>query len=457
MSAQAIEEQTAAIELIVDQDPEGQVAANVPVRWKISEEMIQTLVDRGATDPYMLLVVAAGDYELDRVMVRLKAGMTYLQMRRPGINTIHATIVWTMDKEDPVKSIVMNKNDGIYRLGLLDRYVSGLTEIDRQIEELDRKTDYSWKDSDAPSDEELDEFKRQRRELRDRRYELREQGTEILGLREYFSSINRSIEGDSIDIEVPEEMFAPPPGWLIKKLAMLYGGFWQRSGWRDQCDLRRRAWFTGLTLPFAAVLGSLICVLLAVVWVFAKVSTIMAIAVSLLFGARDLDYSVFYEWDIPNLKDVWRNANPSIWIYKKVEVETKYQGGYTTTQTEYQPRNLAFWVINPPVALVVFLLLLKFGSGAVVGGTSVFATVLFAVAVTLAGGVVGYLLSKIDLTESEEQRTIVAAEKKSRLAQELSSLTIGGSASLSALPAQQRTVRLRYLHLKASVCKPFAK
>ena len=87
MSAQTTERE-APIELIVEQDKDGQVAANVPVRWKISQEMVQTLAGNG-TEPYMLLVTTAGTTELDRAVVPLKAGMTYLQMagRAPAPST----------------------------------------------------------------------------------------------------------------------------------------------------------------------------------------------------------------------------------------------------------------------------------------------------------------------------------------------------------------------------------
>jgi hypothetical protein len=110
MSAQATET-THAIELIVEQDEKGQVAATVPVRWKISPEMAHNLAEKGV-EPFMLLVVTQGKSELNRYVVPLKEGMTYLQMRRPGTLTLHATIVWQGKEEPwPAKKVVMAKDD----------------------------------------------------------------------------------------------------------------------------------------------------------------------------------------------------------------------------------------------------------------------------------------------------------------------------------------------------------
>ncbi len=438
----------AAIELIVDQDEDGQVAANVPVRWKISPEMVQRLTEKGV-EPYMLLVVSASDRELDRYVLPLKAGMTYLQMRRPGINTIHATIVWQREGESTVKAAVLEKdNYGSYKFDVFGHYTPGVLEITARMDEQLRSRNYN--------DEALSA---EYRELRDQRSTLYGEFNGVYGLIDYYTRIERTPEGDAIDVDVPQEMFAPDPSWLMTKLATLYGQrFWTRSGWRDQCDLRRRATFTAFTLPVAAPIAVLVCGIAVAYWLIVKLFAVMATGVLLFFGKRNLDYSVIYEWDNLDMKDLWYDAKPSFWTYKKVQKEKSYTWGPGTyTDVTYEKRNAFFKYFNPPMIVVygvAYLIITKLLGG----NPSVWTVVSYAVVMPALMGLVALLLAWLsNRRPSAPEPTVVTPEQRTRLERELSSLTNDGFASVGDLPKEKRTIRLHYLHLKATVCKPFAR
>lgn len=394
MSTQATEKE-AAIELIVEQDKEGQVAATVPVRWKISEETIEKLAKEGAEKPYLLLVVTAGTTELDRRVIPLIDGMTYLQLHRPGINTIHATIVWRMEGEDDVKTIITKTyDDGVY---LCDLVRSG----------------------------------------------------ESVGLRDHFYRFYRIREEDQINVEVPEAMFAAePPRWM-KWLGTRYP--WLRTA-RDQCDLRRRALFTVFSLPFVVALAIVVGVVLLV----EKLLTVIFTGVLLFFGVRGINYSAIVQLDSTPFGVFPYCHKPSFWWHKKVthEVQHPDRNGepYTRQVVEYVPRDVAFVFINPPAvvfSIAAQLLISASFVQAVTIGSLMFVVFGLITSATFR------LLGKRD--DRKSKSGIIPDEQKSKLVHDLAPLTARGAATLSSLPAQKRTVQLRYLHLKAAVCKPFVK
>lgn len=448
MSVQDIRQ--AAIELIVDQDEAGQVAATVPVRWKISPEMVQRLAEKGVK-PYMLLVVSANDYELDRYVLPLTAGMTYLQMRRPGINTIHATIVWQREGESTVEVAVLEKdNYGSYKFEIFGHYIPGVLELTSRVELLYEQLRSRNYDDEALSAE--------YRELRDKRSTLYGEFKGVYGLIDHYTRIERTPEGDAIDVDVPQEMFAPDPSWLMIKLATLYGQrFWTRSGWRDQCDLRRRATFTALTLPVAAPIAVVLCGIAVFFWLIVKLFAVLATGVLLFFGKRNLDYSVIYEWDNFELKDLWYDAKPSFWTYKKVQTEKFAWGPGTYTDVTYEKRNPFFKYFNPPV-IVVYGVAYLITSKLLGGNPSVLTVVGYAVVFPALMGLGALMGGRMkNRRPSAPEPTVVPPEQRTRLERELSSLTSDGHALVGDLPKGKRTIRLRYLHLKATVCKPFAR
>ena len=147
----------------------------------------------------------------------------------------------------------MKKTDyGTYQIDLVRYFTPGMAELEQHLEELDETIDrLEWRDDVSEDNEQLREFKAERRKVRTRRNELHEQEA-VFGLVDSFKVLERTLESDQIDIEVPEDMFATePPRWMIW-LGTRYK--WPRKA-QDQCDLRRRALFTGITLPLLAVIA----------------------------------------------------------------------------------------------------------------------------------------------------------------------------------------------------------
>src|SRR3989344_8581295 len=78
--------------------PEGGVADSViPLRWCVSRETSQELMERRVFNPHILIVVVNGDREVSRYLVPLTAEMRYVEFHKPGRNTVYATIVWRYD------------------------------------------------------------------------------------------------------------------------------------------------------------------------------------------------------------------------------------------------------------------------------------------------------------------------------------------------------------------------
>jgi|GEM_PF-3156574 len=439
------EDKVKDIELIIEQDEDGQVMANVPVRWKLSESLIQRIASE-AEKPYMLLAVSHGRNEMSRHLVSLKAGMTYLQMRRPGVNTIHATVVWKCEWiTDSPKDLIMNTDDfGRYKMDVLQTGHPDESSLREQIYQA-RMQRYDIADADSDLEAML-EVERLENEL-----DIVLTQDPVLVLRSSFDAVN-SIRGTSatIDVDVPQEMFAPDPHKWVLWFTDLYP--WLRKT-RDQCDVRRRALVTAFTLPFVAAA-------FAVAWAAVRLFGLLAIAALLLAGKRNINYSFLYSWREFNPASIWADLKPSFFTKKKVEKEASWWESRAGEMVDsYEPRHPAFGALSPIV--ILFLALPQF----VISGWSLRAFIMTAVAMAILAGL--HTLVEIGSSRSQakrdtarrkaEQATDENAAASSKLATELKTLTESGPAKLSAMPVGRRTVKLGYQATKAFVCKPLAK
>ncbi len=67
--------------------------ATVPVRWTISEELSEKLIEKQIKNPHLLLFVVADGKEMGRELIPLTQKTHYVQLHKPGKNTIFAKIV----------------------------------------------------------------------------------------------------------------------------------------------------------------------------------------------------------------------------------------------------------------------------------------------------------------------------------------------------------------------------
>lgn len=155
-------EQVAPIKLLVKQDPSGQVDSVVYMEWCISEAIKDYLLEQDVAKPFMLLVVSHQAEETDRYVVDLKAGAQYVRFRHPGVNTVHATIVWD-DDSNPKRTLFRTRRDGSYKTSLLDQTYpeqedlkERRDDIQRQIDLANRTIQHEESFGLQPHEEELD-------------------------------------------------------------------------------------------------------------------------------------------------------------------------------------------------------------------------------------------------------------------------------------------------------------
>lgn len=185
------------IELFVSHNEDGQFEATVGIRWAISPQTLQHLVDNGVKDPYLLIVVMNNSIEVDRYIFPLKKEMDYLSFRRPGVNIICSTIVWKKQEDKLVKDIILGKDNGNWKTSVINWSCGTAYSIAKNISQYINRLDYEAR----------------------------------------------------ANVDVPSEMFAPEPPKIIKTL----GNFHNLDTARNECQLRDRALFTAISFPLYVV------------------------------------------------------------------------------------------------------------------------------------------------------------------------------------------------------------
>lgn len=432
----------APFDLVVGHDAAGQTGSMIRVRWCLTPETVQELVEQEALNPVMLIVVTddSSQRELARHVFPLIQELAFISLNHAGVSTLHATIVWSQFSGDNAERILKAKNDfGGYRFGVMEFYSPGRTDLVRLrirlFDELNGhidSVDGAMRRSDQEIETEIAETEAMIHACVDA-YAIRED-FDILGRLDYEVSIN---------VDVPAAMFAPEPPKITKWLSELYQ--WKRPP-RDQCERRKRAYVITLpTLPLAAVMAVTVAVAVAIWWVICKLSMLAVVAVLNIWGSRGIDY--YPLWDIKSfsVKDIWFDLKPSIWWTRKEQVSQ-----YSTI---YPERHLVFKLVNPPAILGLSLLSLLATRGE--GSLPWWAA--------LAMFLVAWLALAF-VVQSRRSPKAVESQMKTELsvlAQKLDGLTCTldakKEATLAALPKERRTVYLRFLDVKSKVCRPYAK
>ncbi len=419
------------VKLAINQGPQGQVSAMVPVSWCLSPDLTERLKEQGVKNPYMLIVISNGDAEVSRHVVPLTDLMTYIQFQKPGKNRIHGTVVWSNHDGDPKKVLTEKDDFGGYRCSVLERRDPMLDRFRKPYEGVDW-----WRVArELGREDESEETLREESALRE----------EVI-LQRWFTSMKRIPEADVLDVEVSEKMFAKAPPkvvqWFVNQLP------WERKT-HDQCHFRRRLMTTiPLVLPWV-VLKSLLVLA-------AEFLSLLSIAVLLIGGMRRIDYGPLRHPLSEMPWETWKRTSSSIWYTTKDDKGT----------------SILLWLVNPATVSVL----------AVVAGLLAYFGVLDSVTAFLLrwilpiGGIIAVLATAAFVLRKRfgawvidwhERRTMQRAERQeaSKTAaheaylRDLELLACSDSprpTSFRELPKEHRTVRLRYLDLKAKVCKPFA-
>src|SRR3989344_1254846 len=199
---------SAPLELLIQQSPEGQVDAMVPVRWCITHELIQWMEQNEFRNPHVLIVVSNEEGEMSRKLVPLAREMTYVQFTRPGLNLLHATVVEIRHKKDD-KNLLLSGSGSRYRTRLLE--YSGDT--------FQNDTESPYNDYGRPA------------------------------FRDHAHAVLRHPGEAQLAVSVPRELFAKePPQWLSTYVSGIAG-----SKWVDQCHFRKKLGFVALPLTIIPV------------------------------------------------------------------------------------------------------------------------------------------------------------------------------------------------------------
>jgi hypothetical protein len=454
-----------ALSLFLEQNDDGQVDSSVPIRWCISRATAEMIEQKGILDPQLVVVIEQEGNELERYVIPLEEQMHWIQFRRPGENVIRATIMWTREDADKSanKVLTSREDNGRYMANLIESIQPKVLELETRSNAVCRA--------------------QRRLKKRSRHYESRKEATStelkrvngaIASMREIekpqvkilddFSQVERLQYEFVLGVTVPEAMFAKePPRWM-KWLGTKYS-YWNGAA-KDQCDLRRRAIWTGCTLPFYYI--AIAVAIIVEFGFFMVVGTVKAavsfafIVILLICGVRKLNYGPLWHPLEENPNEIEKGSGPSIWLEKKVKF--KHEDG--SESFYYEDRNPAFGLVNPPAALIL---------GAIgVALYGVLSSSLFEI-ITIAGGsifvaivvIVGVLASSAIATKKasrakKKKQEKKEAEERQKLAlrkdlEQLACSNASREIKLSALPKERRTVSLRFQAVKAGVCKPFAR
>lgn len=354
------------------------------------------LRENGARNIHILLVIVYEGTDLeDRQLVPIDRMMTFLNFRRPGNHLVLAKVVWTVgdtSKERLEKVALEKASRRIYEHNILDH---NRTEISSKL------------------------F-----------------GGSLLGCLPY---------GADLDISVPIDHFPKePPQWLS---TLVNAGF--KYPPIDQCSFRRRALLAPIRLPFFGLWAVITTIIRSII-----------VMVLLLRGMRHINYgAVIHPWS-EDIDDVSRNLRRnSSWFQ------------YGSDGCRREDRWVFLYLLYPPLDLLIAFVLtvLCFHYHASLLALIwmlmkvVWKPILF---LTIGVGAIRYLGELSGQAERkrrirESSREFRDAKERARIAEydnlyKLLACRPGIAPDVENLPSEHRTIRLRFLDLKAKVCRPYA-
>lgn len=423
------------LELKTQVESGGQEDATVMVRWCTKPLLAERIADEGALKPFVLLVVRP--YQVaDKVtgrrsysdptqtkLVPLVDEASYLSFSRPGLNEIFACVVYHPENKGKHElGGVFTRSQAVYHQWVLD---SGLFEYDGSF---------------VPG---------QKRVVRGRTV---------------YKGIALADSNDHVDVDVSDKLFAKEyPKWV-----KLYLSKFSLDNAKNQCSMRKRVIALGLLSPL--------------VFAFAYTRRLVLTIFGVIVGLRRIRFQDYLHPLKTNAQDIIPVPTTSIWFRK----------------SDGSLRSPVFWPFNLITPLLLGTVLWIVGTIHVTRNEQIVgiigwewwqyyalafavhiaaAMVFLAVAVVVAAVIL--ILSKILGTSISaaiskffsslardwraERRFAREAEEQRRLEEleeQIAAMACGSGSSLatlSALPSEKRTVRLRAQEMKRKVCKPYAR
>ena len=403
------------------------VNADIPVRWCISKELMADLKEKEINHPHILFcTIDDRKREMSRQVFPLEDLMAYVRFERPGVNKLYAFIINNAEVHNnaPVKIYSTRKLSKVWT----QKYSQN--EFNRTIFE-NGKPDYknsSWRVA-------------------------------------YDYILNECMN----EVDIPKELFGKePPLWFLNIVNM-----WHDTVIQDQCHFRQRVLFTVFFKGWIVGVGAIIA---------SFINLISALLMS-GFGFKNTNWQpVIHPYRYTLFGDVWEDFNDDEnYMYIKVPESWLDSGLFKLSI-----------VCNPIVILILFLLSSLLGFGAI---SSLFTAMLFPVAVVLvvmaclAIGIgiyntvqwldtknlnpfrtnivssvdnfiftpIEYVVKKVDAYFDKREKALVAKMYNSEEAIYCPKKSDNLVASIYAIPAEKRTVKLRVLEIKNKFCKPMPK
>src|SRR3989339_276166 len=400
------------MKLVTNSDTAGN--PTVAIRWCLVPEEIAYLKDNKISNPHIFLVIVNNKKQVDRQLIPISDLMTYVSFRRAGDNMVFATIVWDINSLKDLRKYYIGKDKYGYKNSFYDKDLDTITDT------------YGY------------------------------------GL-------------DAITVNVSADFFAPEPAEWEKKWVNL----WFETKPKDQCQFRKRRILAYTIQPFL--------VLLYIIWLtlFRALSALFLVVIR---TRTKVNFAPIIHPFKNDNEDVWHeslNAGRNIYLRKKDNTERE---DYTIAGVLFHPITVivlsAILLMIDLAGTKIFLGWWSYLVGSLVVGVSIIVVVLIIFGL---GDVVKWLAGNIKSWRkktSKDRRLEKARRQKAKYAQEAKAKKLAEEAKeraiqtnldrlnkefaliscdsgplvpkLAALPKEKRTIHLRFLDLKARVCKPFA-
>lgn len=409
------------------QDPNVQTGS-VPISWCVDRQVFKDLADGRCRNPHLLIVIAPLEsYHPSkevRKVVPLKDLMTYVDFSRPGPNRVYGLVVGSH------RDHYLRRSRGRWDTDVLKRDGSGIRNDwtgEPDPEEADEaailekaltvgdEDEFEGEDADPEiaAASEKDEAEGPAAMTED---EKRASEEKIARMVRHAVGVYATA---SLDVTVPKECFAKePPAW-----EQAFVNLWHATQPVDQCSYRRRR-------LFSYFVKSWLC---ALIYVCTYVPYTLFL---LLIGARGLNFSPLRHPISQDIGDMWDKDDGTVFV-------PRWESSWRWAILPLMP------LICIPVGVGIWLMLRYGMAGAIMMWTGIVVGALLVILLCVAGGF-GYRDYR------KERREKTPAWYLSEEEQALLACAGGPRTSLKDLPASRRTIRLRFLDLKAKVCRPFA-
>lgn len=359
----------------------------VAVSWCVDKETAIDLIDKNANVVFVVCPELPEDYKdssfkESRTIAPFKDGMAYLELRYPGKNYIYAFI--TTESKSDVKEY-LSRSRGSYNMMILE-------QNGRQFASIN---------------------------------------TNDYGHEYYAHNAHRGTYRDTIEVNVPEGVFAPePPEW--EKPWVNY--FFWRDKPVDQCNYRGRRILAYTLQPLFFLLRTLV------------VFVITAIAFSIgskAFSLKYLLHPLTYDF-----VDIIGLFGPSIFVR-----DVKAKSDSAIDQTIYKIKKYGLFVFAPIVYPIYIGLILKIKI--VLFACAVIAAIIFGLIPLIA--LINFIVNT-NWFKTKFKALFAWLAYRFMPNDNYDDLVCNGQPlpeKVQDLSPKRRSIRLRFSELKSKVCKPF--